>query len=169
MYETAKAMDITLITISLRYVFDIIGLNGWLSNPAIPYLSPFLMKYHNQLLTLHGPSGSSPGRWTLSRIGTPEERMSLNREIGVLEEKLKEVAGWEARVKELEALLGVEEGINDHDDEVDRDDEQEAALRSQESLDGLHAATSSGSDGESEAVNESEVSRSEIIWKTLDS
>ncbi len=77
------------------------------------------MKYHNQLLTLHGPSGSSPGKWTLSRIGTPEERMSLNREIGVLEEKLKEVEGWEARVRELEALLGVQEGVNNGHEEED--------------------------------------------------
>ncbi|KIM36688.1 hypothetical protein M413DRAFT_449030 [Hebeloma cylindrosporum] len=42
MYEAMKALDITLITISLR---------------------PFLMKYHYQLLTLHGPSGTEPGKW----------------------------------------------------------------------------------------------------------
>ncbi|KAF8190182.1 ATP-binding cassette transporter [Pholiota molesta] len=114
MYEAAKALDITLITISLR---------------------PFLMKYHNQLLTLHGPSGSSPGKWTLSRIGTPEERMSLNREIGVLEEKLREVEGWEARVKELETLLSVQEGLDDHEgEEVGCNEKEEATLRASESL-----------------------------------
>ncbi|KDR76478.1 hypothetical protein GALMADRAFT_67361 [Galerina marginata CBS 339.88] len=90
MYEAAKALDITLITISLR---------------------PSLMKYHKQLLTLHGPSGEAPGRWTLSRIGTPEERMSLQKEIRVLEEKLQEVDGWETRVRELEVLLGAQEGV----------------------------------------------------------
>jgi ATP-binding cassette subfamily D (ALD) long-chain fatty acid import protein len=67
------------------------------------------------MLTLHGPTGSSPGKWTLSRVGTPEERLSVQHEIKVLEEKLKEVDGWETRVKELEALLGVEEseGVED--------------------------------------------------------
>ncbi|KAF8970375.1 ABC transporter transmembrane region 2-domain-containing protein [Flammula alnicola] len=117
MYEAAKALDITLITISLR---------------------PFLMKYHNQLLTLHGPAGTSPGKWTLSRIGTPEERMSLNREIGVIEEKLKEVAGWEKRVKELEELLGVQEGVDEQtkeEQEADREEEEELAILERERRD----------------------------------
>ncbi|KAF9486215.1 hypothetical protein BDN70DRAFT_846696 [Pholiota conissans] len=136
MYEAAKALDITLITISLR---------------------PFLTKYHNQLLTLHGPSGTSPGKWTLSRIGTPEERMSLNREIGVLEEKLKEVEGWEARVKELETLLGVQEGLDERvEDEVDRKEEEEAALEAAEILEEQQRrADDADTDGESEDGEES--------------
>lgn len=126
------------------------------------------MKYHNQLLTLHGPSGSSPGKWTLSRIGTPEERMSLNREIGVLEEKLKEVDGWEARVQELEALLGVQEEVNGHEEEEDRNEEEEKAIQTQEILDEqLEAVTNS--DGESDTGRESDGSASEIAWENLKS
>ncbi|KAF9527631.1 ABC transporter transmembrane region 2-domain-containing protein [Crepidotus variabilis] len=100
MYEAAKGMGITLITISLR---------------------PSLAKYHTQLLTLHGPSPSEssshlPGSWTLSVIGTPEERLSLTNEIRSLEEKLSEVEGWEERVKELEGMLSVQEGVGEEED-----------------------------------------------------
>jgi len=49
---------------------------------------------------------------TRRRVGTPEERMSVQNEIRVLEDKLKEVDGWEVRVKELEALLSVQEGVD---------------------------------------------------------
>ena len=63
------------------------------------------------MLTLHGPTGSSPGKWTLSRVGTAEERMSVHNEIRALEEKLKGVNGWEMRVKELQELLSVQEGV----------------------------------------------------------
>jgi len=79
------------------------------------FFRPSLAKYHNQILTLHGPTatiGSSPGKWILARVGTPEERMSVQNEIRVLEDKLKEVDGWEVRVKELEALLSVQEGVD---------------------------------------------------------
>ncbi|KAM6492727.1 ABC transporter transmembrane region 2 domain containing protein [Amanita muscaria] len=84
MYERAKSLGITLITISLR---------------------PSLAKYHRQLLTLQGEDGSAG--WTLTRLGTEEERMGIDREIKVLEDRLAEVEGWEKRVKELERLLGV--------------------------------------------------------------
>ncbi|KAI0293974.1 ABC transporter transmembrane region 2-domain-containing protein [Russula brevipes] len=84
MYEHAKSLGITLITISLR---------------------PSLAKYHTQLLTL---SGDGTGSWALARIGTAEARMGIDREIGMLESKLKEVERWERRVKELEVLLGPE-------------------------------------------------------------
>lgn len=84
MYEHAKSLGITLITISLR---------------------PSLAKYHTQLLTL---LGDGTGNWTLARIGTAEARMGIDREIGMLESKLKEVDQWEQRVKELEILLGPE-------------------------------------------------------------
>ncbi len=65
------------------------------------------------MLTLHGPTGLSPGKWILAQVGTPEERMSVQNEIRVLEDKLKEVDGWEVRVKELEALLSIQEGVED--------------------------------------------------------
>lgn len=64
------------------------------------------MKYHTHLLTL---SGDGTGSWTLKRADTEEERMGLDREIASLEEKLAEVDKWEKRVKELDALLGVQE------------------------------------------------------------
>ncbi|KAK2464650.1 hypothetical protein APHAL10511_003343 [Amanita phalloides] len=85
MYECAKSLGITLITISLR---------------------PSLAKYHRQLLTLQGEDGSA--RWTLTRVGTEEERMGVDREIRMLEERLAEVDGWEKRVRELERLLAVQ-------------------------------------------------------------
>ncbi|OCH84612.1 hypothetical protein OBBRIDRAFT_798935 [Obba rivulosa] len=85
MYEHAKMLGISLITISLR---------------------PSLMRYHTQLLTL---TGDGTGRWTLSRIGTAEERMGIDREIVSLENKLADVESWEARVKELTRLLSAQE------------------------------------------------------------
>jgi len=84
MYEHAKSLGITLITISLR---------------------PSLMKYHTKLLTL---SGDGSGKWTLSSVGTAEERMSVDREIVTLEGKLAEVEEWDRRVHELNALLAAE-------------------------------------------------------------
>jgi len=84
MYEHAKSMGITLITISLR---------------------PSLMKYHTQLLTL---SGDGSGGYTLARIGTAEERVGIDREIQTLRSKLQEVDQWEARVQELTKLLSVQ-------------------------------------------------------------
>ncbi|KAI0938687.1 hypothetical protein AcV5_000308 [Taiwanofungus camphoratus] len=85
MYEHAKSLGITLITISLR---------------------PSLARYHTQLLTL---AGDGTGRWTLSRIGTAEERMGIDREIIALENKLADVERWEARVKELNSMLSAQE------------------------------------------------------------
>jgi ATP-binding cassette, subfamily D (ALD), peroxisomal long-chain fatty acid import protein len=64
------------------------------------------MKYHTQMLTL---TGDGSGSWTLSRVGTAEERMGIDREILSLENKLAEVNEWERRVKELDTLLAVEE------------------------------------------------------------
>ncbi|KAJ7275087.1 ABC transporter transmembrane region 2-domain-containing protein [Mycena rebaudengoi] len=85
MYENAKKLGITLITISLR---------------------PSLAKYHTLLLTL---AGDGAGQWTLTRVGTAEERMGVDREIATLEEKLAEKDAWERRVKELDGLLSVQE------------------------------------------------------------
>ena len=64
------------------------------------------MKYHTQLLTING---DTQGSWTLTRVGTAEERMGIDREIVSLEEKLAEVEGWEKRVKELSKALSVQE------------------------------------------------------------
>ncbi|KAF8519444.1 ABC transporter transmembrane region 2-domain-containing protein [Gautieria morchelliformis] len=83
MYQHAKDIGITLITISLR---------------------PSLAKYHTRQITLHG---DGTGGWKLTRVGTAEERMGIDREILRLEEQLRAVEGWEGRVKELEKLLGV--------------------------------------------------------------
>jgi ATP-binding cassette, subfamily D (ALD), peroxisomal long-chain fatty acid import protein len=38
--------------------------------------------------------------------------MGIDREIGMLESKLKEVERWERRVKELECLLGPGPGVD---------------------------------------------------------
>ena len=104
MYKHAKMLGITLITISLRYV-------ACSTRIIIPYCDsdtanvrrPSLAKYHTQLLTL---TGDGTGSWTLTRVGTEEERMGIGREIEMLRHKLKEVETWEERVKELEVLLG---------------------------------------------------------------
>lgn len=82
MYQHAKDLGITLITISHR---------------------PTLTKYHTRLLTI---VGDAAGSWNLTMVGTAEERMGLDREILMLESKLAEVETWEKRVKELEILLG---------------------------------------------------------------
>jgi len=89
MYEHAKSVGITLITISIR---------------------PSLAKYHTQLITL---SGDGTGAWTISRVGTAEERMGIDREIANLERKLAEVEDWEKRVRELKGLLSTQEDDED--------------------------------------------------------
>lgn len=83
MYQHAKDIGITLITISLR---------------------PSLAKYHTRQLSL---PGDGTGGWTITRVGTAEERMGIDREILNLEEKLSEVGDWEIRLKELNNMLGV--------------------------------------------------------------
>jgi len=104
MYEHAKSLGITLITISLRCVTKFPHST---TNDSHVHASsrPSLTKYHTQLLTL---AGDGTGRWTLSQVGTAEERMGLDREIGMLQSKLKEVEKWERRVKDLEVMLGPE-------------------------------------------------------------
>ncbi|KAG1732981.1 hypothetical protein EDB19DRAFT_1831139 [Suillus lakei] len=121
MYEHAKALGITLITISLR---------------------PSLTKYHTHILTL---SGDGTGSWTFSRIATARvqegdggrdglmegcgesglatppsesERTTartedtgakhlarVREEIRVLEARIEESCGWEKRVRELGEAL----------------------------------------------------------------
>ncbi|EIW77195.1 hypothetical protein CONPUDRAFT_129429 [Coniophora puteana RWD-64-598 SS2] len=93
MYEHAKLMGITLITISLR---------------------PSLTKYHNNLLTL---TGDGTGSWMFSRIGENEPGSPkidrsrspvvdrFSEEIKSLEKKLSQAEQWQTRVKELEGML----------------------------------------------------------------
>ena len=104
MYEHAKELGITLITISIRCVVALFlhAPDSWL----ITGCRPSLTKYHTQLLTL---SGDGSGRWTLTRVGTAEERVTLDREIQTLESKLAEVGEWEQRVQELNRLLAASE------------------------------------------------------------
>jgi len=83
MYQHAKDLDITLITISHR---------------------PSLNKYHKRILTLWG---DSTGSWTYTSVGTEEERMELDREIEQLESRLSEVTQWEKRLREVADDLGV--------------------------------------------------------------
>lgn len=64
------------------------------------------MKYHTHLLTL---TGDGSAQWTLTQVGTAEERMGIDREISSLENKLADVEKWEKRVKELDSLLSVQE------------------------------------------------------------
>ncbi|CAB4432081.1 hypothetical protein RhiirA5_352368 [Rhizophagus irregularis] len=86
MYQHAKDINITLITISHR---------------------PSLFKYHTHLLLLSGDEGS----WKFETIGTKEERMSLDNEVAALEAKLKDVESNKARIEEInkELQLGIPE------------------------------------------------------------
>ena len=106
MYKHAKMLGITLITISLRYVAcssTHARVIVYCGSDAVNARRPSLAKYHTQLLTL---TGDGTGSWTLTRVGTEEERMGIGREIEMLRRKLKEVETWEERVKALEVLLG---------------------------------------------------------------
>ncbi|ORX90565.1 hypothetical protein K493DRAFT_265613 [Basidiobolus meristosporus CBS 931.73] len=89
MYSHAKEMGITLITISHR---------------------PTLFKYHKYLLRLIGDHG----RWEFSRIGTKEERMSVDNEVAELEKKLSEIEKLKKRVEEIngELQLSAQSGIH---------------------------------------------------------
>ena len=104
MYEAAKALGITLITISLRCVSSpCFGLHTTFFELST-HCRPSLMKYHTQLLTL---SGEGSSRWTLTRMGSEKERVGVDREIALLEKKLADVKVWEERVRELEGMLSV--------------------------------------------------------------
>lgn len=63
-----------------------------------------MTKYHTRLLTL---VGDASGGWIESKVGTEEERMGIDREIGSLKAKLAEVEGWEKRLREVANELGV--------------------------------------------------------------
>lgn len=80
MYQHAKDLGITLITISHR---------------------PSLFKYHHHLIRLTGHDGE----WEESKMGTEEEELSFAKEIESLENRLQDVDKWRARLKEIEGAL----------------------------------------------------------------
>ncbi|KZT53712.1 hypothetical protein CALCODRAFT_439721 [Calocera cornea HHB12733] len=83
LYNHAKALGITILTISTR---------------------PALIKYHTRLLKI---LGDGRGGWELSKVGTEEARMEVDREIGELEHRLGEVGQWEGRLEEIKGELGM--------------------------------------------------------------
>ncbi|KAG9286468.1 hypothetical protein G9A89_014634 [Geosiphon pyriformis] len=91
MYQHAKDVGITLITISHR---------------------PALTKYHTHLLRVTGESDFGD----ITTIGTPEERMSLDREVSALEEKIKDVEAMENRLAEINRELQL--GISNEDTRI---------------------------------------------------
>ena len=104
MYEAAKALGITLITISLRCVFPPLSTCSARFSNLTSLCRPSLMKYHTELLTL---SGEGSSQWTLTRMGSEKERVGVDREIALLEKKLADVKVWEERVRELDGMLSV--------------------------------------------------------------
>ncbi|GAA5968100.1 hypothetical protein JCM21900_000089 [Sporobolomyces salmonicolor] len=80
MYQHAKDLGITLITISHR---------------------PSLFKHHMFLLQLAGHDG----KWELKQIGEAEQSLSFQKEIDSLEEKLREVNHWKKRLAEIDSEL----------------------------------------------------------------
>lgn len=62
---------------------------------------PSLIKYHQRLLRFTGEHGG----WEVSTIGTAEERTSFDKEAASLREKLRDVEGWRARLREIENQL----------------------------------------------------------------
>ncbi|GAA5919481.1 hypothetical protein JCM1841_002224 [Sporobolomyces salmonicolor] len=80
MYQHAKDLGITLITISHR---------------------PSLFKHHMFLLQLTGHEG----KWELKQIGEAEQSLSFQKEIDSLEEKLREVNHWKKRLTEIDSEL----------------------------------------------------------------
>ncbi|KAF3168850.1 hypothetical protein TWF751_007606 [Orbilia oligospora] len=82
LYETAKERGITLITISTRAQ---------------------LKKYHTYQLRLG--MGEYGAEWEFDRIGAERERMSIEKEIKELEERLAKVNNMEQRKQAIEAEL----------------------------------------------------------------
>lgn len=99
-YEHAKELGITLITISHRCVKT--PPKGCTLTYTIS--SSSLTKYHKRLLTL---KGDAAGSWYETRVGTQEQSMDVEREIASLEARLAEVPQWETRLREVAKELGV--------------------------------------------------------------
>ncbi|KAG9311790.1 hypothetical protein JVU11DRAFT_8037 [Chiua virens] len=133
MYEHAKLLGISLITISLRYV----GRRSVCPRSRMS-CRPALAKYHTHLLTL---VGDGTGRWTFAApdadagtdTASPDIRIQalpldptrsttldagsaagdlvrVLEEIRTLEKQLEDSKVWEARVRELNDALEVREG-----------------------------------------------------------
>ncbi|GAA5995368.1 uncharacterized protein JCM10292_005128 [Rhodotorula paludigena] len=83
MYQHAKDVGITLITISHR---------------------PSLFKHHMYLLRLTGHEG----QWELTQIGEAEQSQSFQKEIETLKAKLAEVNAWKTRLTDIDAELHFE-------------------------------------------------------------
>ncbi|KNE60139.1 hypothetical protein AMAG_05562 [Allomyces macrogynus ATCC 38327] len=81
MYNRAKELGITLVTISHR---------------------PALFRYHQTLLRF-----KDDGDWEVTQIGTAEEQMSLEKEIASLEERLADLPAHQQRLLEVNRELGI--------------------------------------------------------------
>ncbi|BGP43027.1 ATP-binding cassette long-chain fatty acid transporter pxa1 [Rhodotorula kratochvilovae] len=84
MYQHAKDLGITLITISHR---------------------PSLFKHHMYLLRLTGEEG----KWEFTQIGEAEQSLSFQKEIDSLQAKLAEVEAWKTRLGEIDRQLHFKE------------------------------------------------------------
>ncbi|GAB7355143.1 hypothetical protein MBLNU459_g5715t1 [Dothideomycetes sp. NU459] len=83
LYDTLKSRNITLLTISTR---------------------ASLKRYHAFTLTLGlGPQGNE---WEMQRIGTESEKLSVEKELVELRERLEQVESWKKRREEIEQQLG---------------------------------------------------------------
>ncbi|KAI9279856.1 ABC transporter transmembrane region 2-domain-containing protein [Sporodiniella umbellata] len=82
MYNHAKDMNITLITISHR---------------------PALFKYHTFLLRLTG----NKGEWEWETIGTEEQLHTVEKELSTLQDKIKQVDELKSRLKQIDQELSL--------------------------------------------------------------
>jgi len=82
MYQHAKELGITLITISHK---------------------PSLLQYHDYLLTLGTSTGSDgPPGWELSKIGSEAEKLgTVEKEVDELKSRLAEVDHWKSRLHQI--------------------------------------------------------------------
>jgi ATP-binding cassette subfamily D (ALD) long-chain fatty acid import protein len=62
-----------------------------------------LKKYHTYTLTLG--AGDHGDEWDLQRIGTEAEKMSVEKELAELRERLAQVEEWKKRRQEIEDEL----------------------------------------------------------------
>lgn len=80
MYEHAKSLEITLITISHK---------------------PSLVKYHDRMVRL-----SADGRWTMEKIGSEEEKSgTVEKELAEVRRKLDGADEWKARLEQIAVEL----------------------------------------------------------------
>lgn len=80
---------------------------------------PSLFKYHTHLLKLGtSQSDTGVGEWEWSRIGTKEERLSLDREVEELDRRLAEVEKLKGRLAEINKSLQLGEDSGIHHGEI---------------------------------------------------